>query len=184
MPFPIHDIHPDNDSEFFNHHMLRFWGNHPQVELSRSSPYSKNGNRFVEQKNSSLVRAYVGDMRLNTVTQAQALEYIYNKLWLLNNCFQPSLRLSSKQTIPADDHHPARIHRKYSAQTPWQRICATEALDHDVQDMLQLRINLTNPRLLWRQIYADLDTLYLLHVKTSNIPENVFETLADSKSLS
>ena len=78
MPFPIHGIHPDNGSEFFNHHMLRFWGNHPQVELSRSSPYSKNGNRFVEQKNSSLVRAYVGDIRLDIVTQAQALEYIYN----------------------------------------------------------------------------------------------------------
>jgi hypothetical protein len=184
LPFPIHGIHPDNGSEFFNHHMINFWRNHPQVQLSRSRPYHKNDNRFVEQKNSSLVRAYVGDIRLDTVTQAQALQNIYNKLWLFNNCFQPSLRLSSKQTIPANDHHPARIRRKYSAQTPWHRICAAEVLDHDVHDMLQLRINFTNPRVLRRQIYADLDHLYLLPVKASNVPENVFETLPDSNSLS
>jgi IS30 family transposase len=37
LPFPILEIHPDNGSEFFNHHMLRFWNKTiPGVQLSRS----------------------------------------------------------------------------------------------------------------------------------------------------
>ena len=183
LPFPIHGVHPDNGSEFFNNLMLSFWRHHPQVELSRSRPYRKNDNRFVEQKNSSLVRAYVGDLRLDTVAQTQALRNIYNQLWLFNNCFQPSLHLSSKQTIPADDHHPTRMRRHHSARTPWWRICDADVLSSDVQDLLQLRIDVTNPRLLRRQFHADLDALYLLPGKSSSEPENVFVTLTDSQSL-
>ena len=180
LPFPIRGVHPDNGSEFFNHHMLNFWRNHPQVELSRSRPYRKNDNRFVEQKNSSLVRAYVGDIRLDTVAQTQALESIYNQLWLFNNCFQPSLRLSSKQTIPADEHHPSRIRRLHSARTPWQRVCDAKVLPADIQDLLQLRINMTNPRALRRQIYTALDALFCLPAKSSSEPENVYATLPES----
>lgn len=59
LPFPVREIHPDNGSEFFNHHLLRFWKDTVQgLQLSRSRPYKKNDNRFVEQKNSTLVRAY------------------------------------------------------------------------------------------------------------------------------
>jgi hypothetical protein len=59
LPFPILEIHPDNGSEFFNHHMLRFWGQIVQgVKLSRSRPFHKNDNPRVEQKNATLVRAY------------------------------------------------------------------------------------------------------------------------------
>jgi hypothetical protein len=25
LPFPVREIHPDNGSEFFNHHLVRFW---------------------------------------------------------------------------------------------------------------------------------------------------------------
>jgi hypothetical protein len=138
----------------------------------------------VEQKNSSLVRTYVGDIRLDTVAQTQALENIYHQLWLFNNCFQPSLRLSSKQTLSTDDHHHTRIRSRHSARTPWQCICAAQVLDDDVHDMLQLRINLTNPRVLRHQIYADLDTLYSLPGQSSAEPENVFVTISESKSLS
>jgi hypothetical protein len=182
LPFPIIGLHPDNGSEFFNHHMLNFWQEYPQVELSRSRPYRKNDNRFVEQKNSSLVRAYVGDIRLDTVAQTQALENVYHQLWLFNNCFQPSLRLATKHTLPADNGHPPRIRRQYSALTPWQRVCDAGVLEAEIQDLLQLRINMKNPRLLRRQIYADLDALYLLPTKSSLDPENVFETLAESQS--
>jgi IS30 family transposase len=68
LPFPVRQIHPDNGTEFFNHHMLRFWKDLVQgVSLSRSRPHHKNDNRFVEQKNDTLVRAYVGYERLDTV---------------------------------------------------------------------------------------------------------------------
>jgi len=64
LPFPVLELHPDNGSEFFNHHMLRFWKELVQgVQLSRSRPYQKNDNRIVEQKNSTLVRAYFDNVR-------------------------------------------------------------------------------------------------------------------------
>jgi hypothetical protein len=137
LPFPILGLHPDNGSEFFNQHMARFWAAYPEIEISRSRPYHKNDNRFVEQKNSSLVRYYVGDIRLDTVAQTQALERLYQQLWLFNNCFQPSLRLSSKETLPATDDHPGRIRRSYTARTPWQRICEADVLDPEQHDLLQ-----------------------------------------------
>ena len=177
VPFPILGLHPDNGTEFFNHHMLRFWKDYPHIELSRSRPYHKNDNRFVEQKNSSLVRAYVGDIRLDTVAQSVALDKIYQRLWFFNNCFQPCLRLSTKDFIPANDGQPARIHRTFSALTPWRRLCNAGVLAPDLLDLLRLRIELTNPRVLQRQIHADLDALYRLPCKSSDVPEDVFDTL-------
>lgn len=180
LPFPIRGVHPDNGSEFFNHHMRRFWAEFPQIELSRSRPYQKNDNRFVEEKNRSRVRSYVGDLRFDTVAQTQALERAYQLLWLYNNCFQPALRLQAKETLPAEDGQPARVRRRYTALTPWRRICGAGVLEPEQQQLLQVRIDLTNPRVLRRQIYAQLDVLFDLPGKTSAEPEDVFETLSES----
>jgi len=180
LPFPILGLHPDNGSEFFNHHMARFWAAYPEIEISRSRPYHKNDNRFVEQKNSSLVRYYVGDIRLDTVAQTQALERLYQLLWLFNNCFQPSLRLSRKETLPATDDHPGRIRRHHTALTPWQRIREADVLDPEQHDLLHLRIEVTNPRTLHQQIQDQLDALFQLPVKSSEDPEDIFETLSES----
>jgi hypothetical protein len=83
LPFPVLEIHPDNGGEFFNHHLLRFWGEVVQdVALSRSRPFHKNDNPRVEQKNSTLVRAYFGDARIDSVTQVIALNKLYDNLWI------------------------------------------------------------------------------------------------------
>jgi len=181
VPFQVSHIHPDNGSEFFNDHMRTFWAQYPHVHLSRSRPYQKNDNRFVEQKNSSLVRRYLGDIRLDTVAQIQALNAIYAKLWLYNNAFQPSLRLIEKTYVPATAERPARLKRKYSALTPWQRLCATETVSAEVQQLLQLRIDITNPRQLRRDIYTALEQLFTLPAASSEHIENVFETLAEGQ---
>jgi collagenase-like PrtC family protease len=56
IPFPILELHPDNDAAFFNAHLLRFWQERiPALTLSRSRPYHKNDNRFVEQRNGFLI---------------------------------------------------------------------------------------------------------------------------------
>ena len=55
---------------FYNHHPLRFWDKVVQgVEISRSRAWQKNDNRFVEQKNDTLVRAYLGYERLDTIAE-------------------------------------------------------------------------------------------------------------------
>jgi hypothetical protein len=81
LPIPVIEIHPDNGNEFFNQHLLRFWQEKvPDLDISRSRPYHKNDNRFVEDNNSSLVRAYIGHGRLDTLHQLLILREIYADL--------------------------------------------------------------------------------------------------------
>ena len=91
LPFPITHLHPDNGSEFFNDHLIRYFGEEMTgLRLSRSRPYRKNDNRFVEQKNATLVRAYIGYERLDSRGRCTALNDLYDRL-----------RLGVLQPIPA-----------------------------------------------------------------------------------
>jgi hypothetical protein len=158
LPFPVRELHPDNGGEFFNYHLLRFWGEHiVGLTLSRSRPYHKNDNRLVEQKNDTLVRAYVGHGRLETAAQAAALNRIYERCWLYYNLLQPVLHLREK-AVTAE-----RLRRKWdTAATPYQRLVATGALPDDWRATLDARHAQTNPRELRRAIYADLARLWRL----------------------
>ena len=97
LPLPVLELHSNNGSEFLNDSMLAFCKKQPQnPSLSRSRPYQKNDNRFVEQKNHSEVRAYFGYGRLETVACTGRLNQHYDRLWLYTDFFQPLLRLSEK----------------------------------------------------------------------------------------
>ena len=101
LPFAVRELHPDNGSEFFNDHLLRFWGNTlPGLEMSRSRPYRKNDNRFVEENNHSLVRAYVGYDRFETAAQTRLINQLYERLWQYHNLFLPVMRLQHKLSSP------------------------------------------------------------------------------------
>jgi len=155
VPSPIRELHPDNGSEFLNAHLVGFFGEVVQgVKLSRSRPYQKNDNRFVEQKNYSLVRAYLGYQRLETATQAQALEDLYDRMWVYYNLFQPVLHLEAKEVIEG------KLKRTWdTAATPDQRLLATGVLSEAEGERLANLHELTNPRRLRREISARLDRL-------------------------
>jgi len=51
-PFPWEEIHPDNDTSFINWHLVGYC-EEEGILFSRSRPYQKNDNSFVEQKNST-----------------------------------------------------------------------------------------------------------------------------------
>jgi hypothetical protein len=163
LPFSIIELHPDNGSEFFNTPLLRYFSKELQETLiSRSRPYHKNDNRFVEQKNSSLVRAFVGYQRFDTMTQVLALNDMYEKMWVYYNLFQPVLRLAEKTVLPLDDG-TFKIARRYDlARTPFDRLCATRILPTDRQDNLNRLRDQTNPRRLKDEVYALLDRLLSL----------------------
>lgn len=100
LPFPIKHLHPDNGSEFFNDHLIRLWGEEVTgLKLSRSRPYHKNDNRFVEQKNHTLVRQYFGFLRLEP-EQLTAMNALYDQMWVYYNFFQPVLHLCEKSFEP------------------------------------------------------------------------------------
>ncbi|HSH77486.1 MAG TPA: hypothetical protein VLA19_03025 [Herpetosiphonaceae bacterium] len=155
LPFPIKELHSDNGSEFLNDHLVRFFGRAiTGLELSRSRPYQKNDNRFVEQKNATLVRAYVGTVRLDTEAQIAALNALYDQLWVYYNLFQPVLHLREKVT------RGTRVTRRWdTAQTPLTRLLTTEVLAAARRDALAALVAATNPRALRQTIYAELRTL-------------------------
>ena len=83
LPFPMQHVHSDNGSEFINDHLLRFWQKQDApIALSRGRPHHSNDQRFVEQKNSTLIRNYLGYERFDTVVHTQFLNLLYNKMWL------------------------------------------------------------------------------------------------------
>ncbi len=178
LPFAVREIHSDNGSEFLNHHMLRFWPEiDPAIHLSRSRPYKKNDSRFVEQKNSTLVRAYLGYQRLDTVAHTQALNRLYDKMWLYYNFFQPVMRLAEK-TVVHRQGKGNRIKRKYDqAKTPFERLCATHCLDEHLQVQLERHRDATNPRQLRQEIYNDLWQLSRLPSADPTQSEDVYLTL-------
>jgi hypothetical protein len=169
-----------NGSEFFNHHLLRFWGEIVQsVHLSRSRPDHKNDNRFVEQKNSSLVRAYLGHERLDTVAQTIAVNQLYDKMWVYYNLFQPVMRLTEKIVIPAADGQPTRIKRRHDqARTPFDRLCETTAITQERRENLEALRNQTNPRQLRQEIYDLIDYIFSLPGAVPGKTEDVYQTLA------
>ena len=178
LPFTVLEIHPDNGSEFFNQHMLRFWAEVVSgAALSRSRPYQKNDNRNVEQKNSSLVRAYLGFARLDSAVQTLALNELYDQMWLYYNLFQPVLHLAEK-TLVVSAADRAHVQRRYDvAQTPFDRLCATPALTAERRTKLARLRDTTNPRRLRQDIYDRLDRLWRLPGATAGVTEDVHALL-------
>jgi hypothetical protein len=156
LPFAIHELHPDNGSEFFNYHLVHFWKEKVRgVKLSRSQPYQKNDNRMVEQKNDTLVRQYLGYERLDTAEQLDAVNALYERMWLYYNLFQPVLHLIEKEVIDG------KVKRTWDqAKTPYERLLATEVVSTEQQEHLRQLYLHTNPLALRQEIYERLSTLW------------------------
>ena len=156
LPFPIIHLHPDNGSEFFNDHLIRYFGEEVTgLRLSRSRPFQKNDNRFVEQKNATLVRAYLGFERLDSEGQYVALNALYDQLWVYYNLFQPVLHLVSKEVVGG------KLRRRWDlAQTPYQRLLASGILSPEQEARLAALYAGTNPRQLREVIYQALERLW------------------------
>jgi hypothetical protein len=162
LPFPIKHLHPDNGSEFLNHHLMRYWGKAiVDVQLSRSRPFQKNDNRFIEQKNDTLVRAYLGHARLDTPAQTAALGDLYEEMWTYYNLFQPVLHLVEKRVVPDADGGRGRLRRKWdAARPPYHRLLETGVLVAAERERLATLHRETNPRALRRRIYQAIPPLW------------------------
>ncbi len=177
LPFPIIELHPDNGSEFLNYHLLNFFKEAVKgVRISRSRPWHKNDNCHVEQRNDSLVRAYLGYDRLDSVAQARAANQLYDQMWLYYNFFQPVLHIREKILVVADGQRP-HVKRRYdTASTPFDRLCQVTGLPAERQQQLEHLRQETNPRRLHQQVHTLLSCVLALPVADS--PQDVRTTLA------
>jgi hypothetical protein len=176
VPFAVREMHPDNGSEFFNQHMLRYWKEKLKgAHLSRSRPYRKNDNPRVEERNAPLVRAYLGYDRLDTVAQTRTVNLLYDKLWLYANLFQPMRRTVAKEVVPTPDGG-TRMRRRYDrARTPCERLCETGALSPSECRKLQTLYEQTNPLQLREEIYDLLDEIFSLPNAVPGVTEDVYQ---------
>jgi len=146
LPFPLLGLDSDNGSEFINDELLRYC-RREQITFTRSRPYRKNDNCFVEQKNYSIVRRAVGYARYDTDEQCDLLNELYSYLRLYTNFFQPTMKLKSKQRVGS------KVKKCYDqALTPYQRVLQASAVSPAQKQRLRSRYETLNPAALKRKI--------------------------------
>ncbi len=84
LPFPLLGVDSDNDSVFINDTLKRFC-EMEQVTFTRSRPYKKNDQCYVEQKNWSVVRKTIGYRRYESTDALALFQAIYADLRLYVN---------------------------------------------------------------------------------------------------
>jgi hypothetical protein len=160
FPFLWKEIHSDNGSEFINEKVFEY-AVMRKLHFSRSRPYMKNDNCFVEQKNSTHVRRIIGYHRYDTKKEQEVLRELYrNELRWYKNFFQPIIPLISKERVGG------HIKRRYGEpKTPYQRILEDENIAKEIKEKLMLQYESLNPAELKRKILQYQNMLYQLYQK-------------------
>ena len=163
LPFALQGIDSDNGSEFINDHLLEYC-QHEGITFTRSRPYRKNDNCFVEQKNYTIVRRHVGYQRLTGTEQLALVNCLYRHLRLYANYFQPVMKLKSKE------RNGSQVKKTYHpAQTPYQRLRGSEYLSRAGKQRLTREYAQLNPAELKRKIERIQNRL--LQLAAHNRPE-------------
>jgi hypothetical protein len=136
--FPLKGIDSDNGSEFINNHLTRYCIKH-NITFTRSRPYKKNDNCYVEQKNNDLVRRYVGYARYDSSSTCATLNQLYRVISLFYNFFQPQAHLISKARIGS------KVKKVYDAyRTPYQRVLDDPSVSDEVKQKLKNQFHSLN----------------------------------------
>jgi hypothetical protein len=146
FPFRVRELHPDNDSALVND-LLLDWCREQRIQLSRSRPYKKNDNAWVEQKNWTHVRKVVGYRRFDNTTELRLLNEIYAVLRLYKNFFLPTIKLASKTRVKG------RIKRTYDQPcTPYHRVLESPQIQRKIKQQLKTLYDALNPAELQRRL--------------------------------
>ena len=127
LPFDLLGLNTDNGSEFVNAHVIQYC-EEEHLTFTRSRPYRKNDNCYVEQKNNSIVRHLVGYYRYDTPEQLELLRKLYRVARLYTNFFVPVMKLKEKV------RHGSKVTRRYDEpQTPYKRVLAHPQIPEQVK---------------------------------------------------
>lgn len=174
LPIPLLGIDTDNDGAFINESLIKYCESH-DVKFTRSRPYLKNDQAWIEQKNGAVVRRFVGYQRLKGILAAQVLGRLHRLTRLYVNFFQPSFKLRQKTRVGA------KVHKSYfPPATPCDRLLKNEEVGEEMKEHLREQKSSLDPvRLLHtiRELQATLAAL-----ACSNGSEN--GATPESKSLS
>lgn len=146
LPFPLKGIDSDNGGEFINAHLIHYC-EQEGIDFTRSRSSHKNDNCYVEEKNFTAVRNYVGHYRYDNEQQRAVLNELYSYLRLYLNYFQPLMKLKSKERIGS------KVIKKYDEpKTPYHRLLEMEEIEESKKNELKAIYKELNPFELKRSI--------------------------------
>jgi len=141
VPFVLKGLDSDGGSEFINWHMVDYCANN-NLGFTRSRPDRSNDNAYVEQKNYTHIRMWLGYRRYDTQEQLKLINDLYrNELRLFNNFFRPVMKIASKEKV-----NNSVCKKKYDlAQTPYQRLIDSEQISPEKKKELKKLYLSLNP---------------------------------------
>lgn len=146
LPFSLLGIDSDNGTEFINWLLKRYCEEH-RITFTRIRPYRKNDNCFVEQKNYTVVRRFLGYGRYDSEKELEIIGKILKLVEVYVNFFQPVMKLKEKKRIGS------KVKKVYdTAKTPYQRLIALNIVNKNKEQELKTLFDSLNPLDLKRQI--------------------------------
>lgn len=131
FPINILGINSDNDSAFINDTLLDFC-KQADITFTRSRPYRKNDQAWIEQKNGSVIRRFAGYERFSGPVAGQALAKLHALVRLYVNYFQPSFKLIEKS------REGATVTKRYDLpETPCNRLLTHSSVNRDIREKIQ-----------------------------------------------
>jgi hypothetical protein len=168
LPFALRALDVDNGSEFVNDKLIEYCLSHG-IELTRSRPYRKNDQAWIEQKNGAVVRKLLGYRRFEGIAAANAITRLYGASRLFVNFFQPSFKLASKH------RDGAQVSKRYHPpQTPCERLLQAESIPEGAKSKLREVARALDPLKLleeMRAVQAHLTALADGQIPPSSTPE-------------
>ena len=148
LPFALRALDVDNGSEFVNESLIQYCLSHG-IELTRSRPWRKNDQAWIEQKNGAVARRLLGYRRFQGLAAAQAITRLYGASRLFVNFFQPSFKLAEKH------RQGAQVSKRYHPpQTPCERLLQAESLPEAAKTKLREVAGALDPLKLLEEIRA------------------------------
>jgi len=148
LPFELKGMDSDGGSEFINWHMVRYCKKN-ELYFTRSRPYMKNDNAYVEQKNNTHIRKWIGYDRFDTQEQLDMINDLYRgELRLFNNFFSPVMKIEFKEKV-----NNSVCRKKYdTAKTPYQRLMECDQIPGERKKELEKLYLSLNPVKLKQEI--------------------------------
>ena len=156
QPFDLLGVDSDNGGEFLNFHLYHWLQKHG-IHQSRSRPYYKNDQAYVEQKNHTHVRQFLGYERLEHRELLDDLNHLL-KLWSQwRNLFCVTMKQESKRR---EGSRQIRRHEK-QGRSPARRLIDSGDLRQEERRKLENELSTLNPFVMRAEIRRLEDRLWM-----------------------
>jgi hypothetical protein len=166
LPFSLIAVNTDSGTEFINEDLFNWmldpnpnYREKSKIIFTRSRPYKKNDNCYVEQKNYTHVRQLFGYYRLEDQALASLMNHIYSEIWNpMNNYFLPSQKLIEKTRVGSKI-----VKRHDDPKTPAQRLLDSKTLSEEQIAFIKTKQQTLNPFELSKQLELKLQEFFDLY---------------------